>query len=148
MADSDSPYPTLESMAAELPLVIGQLRRRLRRAGSQGELSVSHMAVLSRLAKEGAMSAAQLARTESMRPQSMGVLLSRLEALGLVERHAHPSDRRQTIFDLTPSGAAANRQRRMARQEWLLEAFSTLSAEEQQVLAAAVPLLKRLGDGA
>ena len=81
-----------------------------------------------------------------MRPQSMGVLISGLEKRGLVAREAHPSDRRQVVFDLTQAGAASNRQRRMARHEWLLSAISTLPADEQAVLVAAIKLLKQLGD--
>lgn len=130
----------------ELPLVIGQLRRRLQRAGNDAALSWSHLAVLSRLAKDGAMSTSQLARTESMRPQSMGVLLASLEERGLVEREAHPSDRRQVMFSLTTTGAATNKQRRTTRQQWLVRAISELETDEQQVLVAAIKLLKRLGD--
>jgi len=130
----------------ELPLAIGQLRRRLRRAVGVADLSWSHLAVLSRLAKDGAMSTAQLARAESMRPQSMGVLISALEKRGLVEREAHPTDRRQVIFGLTQAGATANRQRRAARQEWLLKAIGTLTKDEQQALMVAIRLLKQLGD--
>lgn len=145
MADL-TPLRSVESAAAELPLVIGQLRRRLRRAGSDSGLSWSQLAVLSRLAREGAMSAAQLARIESMRPQSMGVLLSGLERLGLVEREPHPSDRRQVMFDLTPSGAASNMRRRAAREEWLVKAISALATNEQQALVAAIRLLKHLAE--
>lgn len=92
------------------------------------------------------MSTSQLARSESMRPQSMGVLLAGLEQRGLVHREDHLSDRRQVIFHLTPAGAATNGQRRMARQEWLLRAISALSTEEQRTLVAAIKLLKQLGD--
>lgn len=92
------------------------------------------------------MSAAQLARIESMRPQSMGTLLSALEKNGLIEREAHPSDRRQIIFSLTPTGAALHRQRRAARQEWLIKAISAWKSEDQQMLIGTVALLKQLGE--
>jgi DNA-binding MarR family transcriptional regulator len=146
MADLYASLPAIESAATELPLVVGQLRRRLRQAGGGSDLSWSQLAVLSRLAKDGAMSTSQLARTESMRPQSMGVLLSGLEQRGLVEREDHPSDRRQVMFALTSAGAASNRMRRTARQEWLIRAISALATEEQRVLVAAIRLLRQLGD--
>lgn len=92
------------------------------------------------------MSTAQLARSESMRPQSMSVLLAALEKQGLVAREDHPDDRRQIMFQLTPAGAASNRQRRRARQAWLVGAMSRFTAEERDMLIGAIGLLKRLGE--
>ena len=138
--------PPAAMTAAELPLVIGQLRRRLGRSIGDVELSWSQVAVISRLAKEGGMSPSQLARSESMRPQSMRTLLLSLEKLGLVERQDHPTDRRQVVFSLTPAGIKSDKKRRAARQEWLIEAISSLEEDEQRVLAEAIDVLRQLGN--
>ena len=138
--------PPAATTAAELPLVIGQLRRRLGRSIGDVELSWSQVAVISRLAKEGGMSPSQLARSESMRPQSMRTLLLSLEKLGLVERQDHPTDRRQVVFSLTPAGIQSDKKRRAARQEWLIEAISSLEEDEQRVLAEAIDVLRQLGN--
>jgi len=146
VADSDTDPTNLETTAADLPAVIGRLRRRLRGVGAADELNPSDLGVIAQLGKQGSMSAAALARAESMRPQSMATLLSRLEERGHVERQAHPSDRRQVQFRLTAAGMVTNRQRRTARQLWLLQALSTFTEEEQRTLSAAVELLSRLAD--
>ena len=89
-----------------------------------------------------------LARSESMRPQSMSSLLFALEKLGLVERQDHPNDRRQVVFSLTPAGAVSDKRRRAARQEWLIEAISSLERLNRlgrRVLTARSLAALRLG---
>jgi DNA-binding MarR family transcriptional regulator len=75
----------------------GLLVRRIRADTPPGlqEFSWTQKAVLSRLEKHGPATAADLARAEGVKPQSMGTALGLLEKMGLVERKAHPSDGRQ-----------------------------------------------------
>jgi DNA-binding MarR family transcriptional regulator len=49
-------------------------------------LSMTESIVISRLAKEGPTTTAELARLEGMRPQSMRTTVSALEKMGMVER--------------------------------------------------------------
>ena len=89
-----------------------------------------------------------LARAEGMRPQSMGATISALEAAGLVSGSPDPKDGRQTILSLTPTCQEWIRARRAAKEDWLFHAIqSKLSPEEQEKLASAVALLKRLAEG-
>jgi len=112
----------LETTATELSLAIGQLARRLRIEVNPGELSWSQNAVLARLERAGAMTTADLARSELVKPQSMGTTLADLEQAGLVQRRPHPTDGRQVLFALTAAGIDARRKRSLARREWLLAA--------------------------
>jgi DNA-binding MarR family transcriptional regulator len=83
-----------------------------------------------------------------MRPQSMGATVSALEATGLVRGSPDPKDGRQTILSLTDACREWIRARRAAKEDWLLRAIqSKLSPEEQNELAKAVVLLKRLAEG-
>jgi len=75
-----------ELVVAELTLAIGQLLRRLRTEANPGALNLSQMGALARLAESGGMTTADLARAESMKPQSMGAILAGLERDGLVQR--------------------------------------------------------------
>ena len=78
-------------------MALGLLVRRIR-ADAPPELqefSWTQKAVLSRLEKHGPATAADLARAEGVKPQSMGTALGLLEKKGLVERKAHPTDGRQ-----------------------------------------------------
>jgi DNA-binding MarR family transcriptional regulator len=135
-----------EVVVAELTLAIGQLIRRLRAEANPGTLNLSQTSVLGRLEESGGMTTADLARAESMKPQSMGTILNGLERDGLVQRRAHPTDGRQVLFSLTAKGVEARRKRSTAKQAWLLAALDKLDAEEHQTLISAAALIKRLGD--
>jgi DNA-binding MarR family transcriptional regulator len=135
-----------EPAVAELSLAIGQLVRRLRMETNPDELSWSQTATLARLDKMGAMTTADLARAEFVKPQSMGTTLADLEQAGLVQRRPHPTDGRQVLFALTAEGKEARRQRNIAKREWLLAAMDKLAPAEQQTLLAAAALLKRLAE--
>src|SRR5450755_4496807 len=132
-----------ETAVTELSLAIGQLVRRLRMEANPGELSWSQIATLARLDKVGAMTTADLARAEFVKPQSMGTTLADLEQAGLVQRRPHPTDGRQVLFALT---AEARRQRNIAKRQWLLAAMATLGPAEQRTLIAAAALIKRLAE--
>ena len=141
----DAPIP-LEIAVTELSLAIGQLVRRLRMEAAPSDLSWSQVATLAKLEKAGWMTTADLARAESVKPQSMGATLADLEQEGLVQRRPHPTDGRQVLFALTPEGLEARRKRKIAKREWLLAAMAKLDPAEQQTLVAAIALIKRLGD--
>jgi DNA-binding MarR family transcriptional regulator len=141
----NAPIPP-EPAVAELSLAIGQLVRRLRLEANPGELTWSQIATLARLDKAGAMTTADLARSEFVKPQSMGTTLADLEQAGLVQRRPHPSDGRQVLFALTAEGTEARRQRNIAKREWLSAAMARLDPAEQQTLLAAAALIKRLAE--
>ena len=137
---------SLQSAATELSLAIRQLLRRLRTEASPSELNLSQLGALARLEQHGGMTTSDLARAESMKPQSMGTILAGLEDAGLVQRQPHPSDGRQVLFELTADGVEARRKRSLAKREWLVAAMAKLEPAEQQSLIAAIALIKRLGD--
>jgi DNA-binding MarR family transcriptional regulator len=137
------------ALAVDLRVVVGQLRRRLREQASFGDLTWSQTSVLSRLDREGPATVTSLARAEGMRPQSMGATVSALEVAGLVSGSPDPKDGRQTILSLTPSCQEWIKAGRAAREDWLFRAIqSKLPPEEQEELASAIELLKRLAQGA
>jgi DNA-binding MarR family transcriptional regulator len=133
------------ALAEDLRLLIGTLKRRLREQGQREDLPPSQIAVLLRLEKHGPATVSSLARSEGMRPQSMSAAVAALEQAGLVRGAPDPDDGRQTIMSLTESCRARLRTGRAARQDWLSRTITAkLSPREQQDLAAAVGLLKRL----
>lgn len=146
MPKSPSAFPGVDAAAADLLTACGQLVRRLRAESNNQELSWSQMAVLARLETSGPASIADMARAESVKPQSMGVTLSVLEEEGLLERRAHPTDGRQSLFALTAAGVEARRRVRAAKQTWLASAVATLTADEQRDLLTAAAVIQRLAD--
>jgi DNA-binding MarR family transcriptional regulator len=146
MNDPPGASLSLETAVAELSLAVGQLLRRLRAASNPDELTWSQTVALSRLENAGPMTTADLARAESVKPQSMGATLAELEREGLVERRPHPTDGRQVLFALTGEGVEARRKRSAAKQKWLLAAIAKLDRGERQTLMSAAALIKRLAE--
>ena len=132
-------------LAGELRVVVGQLRRRVRERTNKGDLTLSQIAVLGQLDREGPATVTALAHAEGVRPQSMGATVGALQEAGFVTGAADPADGRQTLLTLTESGRAWIKASRAAREDWLSGAIRAhLSPSEQDVLARAIELLKRL----
>jgi len=135
----------LEIAVTELLSVTGQLTRRLRAVSNTRELTWSQVAIMARLEEAGPLTTADLARAESVKPQSMGGTLAAMEEEGLVERQPHPTDGRQILFALTDEGREARTKVSLAKREWLLAAIAQLSRAEQKTLLAAVDIIRRFG---
>jgi DNA-binding MarR family transcriptional regulator len=143
--ENDLKAARVSLLAAELRALIGKLKRRLREQADSGDLTPSQTSVLLRLEREGPATVSALSRAEGVRPQSMGATVASLEAAGLVKGEADLNDRRQTVLSLTDACRRWISENRAARQDWLARNIETrLSREEQDRLAAAVELLKRL----
>jgi DNA-binding MarR family transcriptional regulator len=134
-----------EAAVGELLAAMGQLMRRLRAEAESGELSWTQVAITSRL-DTGPMTTADLARAESMKPQSMGASLAQLEEEGLVRRKPDPNDGRQILFELTAAEIEGRYRSRLAKREWLIAAIAKLERDEQQTLFAATDVIKRLAE--
>jgi DNA-binding MarR family transcriptional regulator len=140
-----SPPQHASALAADLRALVSKLRRRLREQANTGDLAPSQVSVVLRLEKDGPATASSLARAEGMRPQSMATVVAALEALGLISGAPDPTDGRQTLLSLTDACRQRMVQGRATRQDWLSRTLQArLSAQEQQALATAVGLLKRL----
>src|SRR3984885_9024934 len=124
----------------------GQLPRRLRAVSNTRELTWSQVAIMARLEEAGPLTTADLARAESVKPQSMGGTLAAMEEEGLVERQPHPTDGRQILYALTDEGREARKKVSLAKREWLLAAIAQLSRGEQKTLLAAVDIIRRFGN--
>ena len=110
------------------------------------EFSWTQQAVLSRLEKHGPATAADLARAERVKPQSMGTALGLLEKMGLVERKAHPADGRRINIKLTARGITLRRNSKEATYAWLAGAIAELGRQEQKTLFKAAELFKRMAE--
>jgi DNA-binding MarR family transcriptional regulator len=135
----------VEDVAAALQLSVGLLRRQLRQAPVDGELTLPETAALARLERGGPTTASALAKLEQISPQSMGATLGALEERGLLERSSDPEDGRRVVLSITDVGLEALRLRRNARAEQLARGLSAgfTRAELKQLMVAA-PLIERL----
>ncbi len=138
------PRKTFEAAVTDLTQAIGLLVRRVRAAAASHELSLTEAAVMKRLATDGPATTADLARAESMKPQSMGTTIAALEEMGMVARKPHPTDGRQVNIELSAKGAAVRKSTRDAKRTWLTQAVSELNEHERETLFAAGEIIKRL----
>jgi DNA-binding MarR family transcriptional regulator len=144
-APDDLQEARASALATEIRALLGKLKRRLREQPGVGDLTMSQISVLLRLEREGPATTSSLARLEGMRPQSMGTVIAPLQAAGLVTGTPDPTDGRQTLLSLTDACRKWVAEGRAARQDWLTRRLQArLSAEEQDRVADAVELLKRL----
>ncbi|HEY4246135.1 MAG TPA: MarR family transcriptional regulator [Lacunisphaera sp.] len=142
---SKSSTPPVSVLAEEFHLVIAQLVRRLRAEGSQHELSWSQLSAMGRLEIGGPATIAMLARIEAVKPQSMGATIAALERAGFVARNPHPSDGRQIVFSLTPSGRKVRVDGAKAKRKWLAGKIAEeLRPVDQRKLSEAVGLMHKI----
>ncbi|MGW3287655.1 MarR family winged helix-turn-helix transcriptional regulator [Streptomyces sp. NPDC001002] len=133
-------------LAADLRLAVGRVRRRLRQAHAVGDVSLSGISVLARLASDGPDSPTSLAESERVRPQAMASTLAVLEQRGLVHRTPDPADGRRSIVAVTEEGRAMLDERRSESIHRLSTVLDEFSDEERTTLAAALPLLDLLAE--
>ena len=149
MTATETPSDTRQTaaLATDLRVLVGRLRRRLRDEAQPGDYSWSQISILGRLDRDGPATVSALARTEGMRPQSMGAIVATLQAAGLIVGTPHPTDGRQTLLTITDACRELMKSNRAAREDWLSRAIeSHLDLNEQHALARAVTLLERLVD--
>ncbi|MGO4957631.1 MarR family winged helix-turn-helix transcriptional regulator [Luteococcus sp. Sow4_B9] len=94
-----TPSPVLTSLN-ELAHVMGLAWPAVAR---RADLTDSELHALRELAQRD-VGPAELARTLGVTRAAATGIVDRLVAKGHVERHAHPTDRRRTVLDLTESG--------------------------------------------
>ncbi len=136
----------LDNAVIDFTQAIGLLVRRVRTAAAAEELSWTESLVMSRLAKDGPATTADLARAEGIKPQSMGTTVAALEKIGIVERKPHPTDGRQVNIELTAKGAALRKSVKDAKLAWLVQVIAQLDEEQQKTLFAAGEIIKRLAE--
>lgn len=87
-----------------------------------------------------------LADSERISPPSATGIVGRLEQSGLLERRAHPDDRRCAVVDLTADGKELLEAGRRERTAYLAQRLERLTAEEREVLGQATAILDRLAE--
>ncbi|MET8539957.1 MarR family transcriptional regulator [Kitasatospora sp. NPDC004799] len=140
---SQAPRPDTLELAADLRAALGSLVRSLR---GGDELPQNQAAVLGLLVRDGrTCTVAELAALQRVRHQSMARTVALMTEAGLVTQQPHPTDGRKLLVTATEAGRTALFDQRTRREHLIATAIeSRLSPEEQRLLHAAVPLLRRL----
>jgi DNA-binding MarR family transcriptional regulator len=100
--------------------------------------TVSHarLRVLTALECSGELTMKQIAEALEVTPRRVTVLVDALEADGLIERYAHPTDGRSTVVAITDAGLAQQRSGWANLNDEVEPAFGDLSPDEQRQLLA------------
>lgn len=104
-----------------------------------GEFDV--IATLRRAGAPYALTPTELYAATMLSSGGMTNRLDRLEALGLIERRPHPTDRRGTLVSLTPRGVALIEEAIVDHAANKTRVANVLSAGEQQQLSALLAKL-------
>lgn len=98
--------------------------------------SVSHvrLRVLNALECNGELAMKQIAEVLEITPRRVTDLVDALEADGLIERYAHPTDGRSTVVEITEAGFELQRQGWELLNTKVAVAFGDLSVEDQKRL--------------
>ncbi|MFI1972092.1 MarR family winged helix-turn-helix transcriptional regulator [Streptomyces cinnamoneus] len=137
----------LREVAEDLQQAVSSLVRQVRQASAPQGVTLSQVALLKRLDREGPHTVAELARAEKVRHQSMLATVNSAEAAGLVERSPHPTDGRQVLISLSSDGHTFLTERRQAGHDRLTSLLAErLTPDELQTVARTAALLKRLAE--
>jgi DNA-binding MarR family transcriptional regulator len=135
------------ALAHDLRLAVMRFSRRLRNQRVDTSVTLTHLAALSTLKRNGPMSPGELAAQERVQPPSMTRVVVALEGMGLVTRTPHPTDGRQVIIGLTPAAEDLLIEEARAREAWLSGRLQELTPDERAVLREAAEIMEKLAGG-
>ena len=136
--------PRLESLVSWQLAVAGRLIRSRADAHPAFQTAGAQpTGVLIRLLEEDGLTQVALARLQRIEAPTLCRMVDRLEREGLVERRAHPQDRRAVRVHLTPAGRRAARRGRKGIPQVEEAVLRDLDEDEQRRLGE---LLSRILD--
>lgn len=118
--------------------------RQARRHRPAHGLTMTQVALLGDLDRNGVSTVAELAERAQVKVQSLTLSMNRLEDLGLITRRTDTVDRRRQLVELTEAAVPLLEADRRQRDEWLAEAVNGLSDTERGLLMLCVPVLEKV----
>ncbi|HEY1914115.1 MAG TPA: MarR family transcriptional regulator [Streptosporangiaceae bacterium] len=132
--------------AIRLRRVISKLARQLNSSSTGAGLTPSQASVLGLVVARGPLSLAELGELEGLNPTMMSRVISRLQAMELINRIPDPADLRSASVVSTPAGAQLDEQIKARRASAVAQCLELLSGPQVQVLSEALPALEALAD--
>jgi DNA-binding MarR family transcriptional regulator len=132
-------------LASIIRLAILRAARRMRAQRVNTSVTLSQLSALATVGKCGPLSAGEVAAIEQVQPPSMTKILAALESASLIDRSAHPDDRRQSVISISDAGRQLLEEETRARDEWLAQRLADLTDEDRDKLLQAAGVLDRLG---
>lgn len=140
--------PDTTAIANRLRPVLLKLARELRREVHSLGVTGGQVALLVQIRQAPGIGIRELAARERMSVPGISKYVAKMEASGLVERHAVGGDRRRVGLRVTPAGDRVLRSVKSKRTAWLAERLHGLDAGQVEAIDAAVePLMALLEVG-
>jgi DNA-binding MarR family transcriptional regulator len=133
-----------EDSAIRLRRVIGQLARQLNASSTGAGLTPSQASVLGLIVARGPLSLVELGKLEGLNPTMLSRVISRLAAMGLINRIPDPEDLRSASVVAVAAGRRVDEQIKARRAAAVSQCMKALPADDVAALAEALPALERL----
>jgi MarR family transcriptional regulator, transcriptional regulator for hemolysin len=128
---SDDTSPTITFL---LHTCARLLAKRFEQNSQGSGLTLSQWKVLVTLSRNEGINQARLAELLDVEPITLGRSIDKLQALKLIERRPHPTDRRSWLLHLTPAAAEKIELAKVIGEATRAEALAGVSAAERDHL--------------
>jgi MarR family transcriptional regulator for hemolysin len=118
------------------------LKKRFEQNSHGSGLTRSQWQVLTYLVQNEGINQTRLAELIEIEPITLGRIVDKLEAMGLIERHPHPTDRRTWLLHLMPTARPKLEQVRDLGEVIRSEALAGVSEDDRQHLLKTLQALK------
>jgi DNA-binding MarR family transcriptional regulator len=126
--------------------VISKLARELNTTSTGEGLTPTQASVLGLIVFRGPLSLGELADLEGLNPTMLSRVVSKLHAMGLIDRIPDPADLRSASVAATPEGAHIDQRVKSRRAAAVSQCMELLTAQHQSVLTEALPALEELAE--
>lgn len=121
-----------------------RVRRRLRPEAPGPKLRGAQVELLRAVEEQSGIGVRGAAETLHLAPNSVSTLVNQLVAMGMLERHPDPDDRRAAQLQLTDLAEHRLAYWRKARSELVGAGVAQLPEADQEALQQALPALRQL----
>jgi DNA-binding MarR family transcriptional regulator len=135
-----------EDSAIRLRRVIGKLARQLNTSSTGAGLTPSQASVLGLIVARGPLSLVELGKLEGLNPTMLSRVISRLAAMGLINRIPDPDDLRSASVVSVAAGRRVDQQIKARRAAAVSTCMQLLGADDAATLTTALPALERLAE--
>ena len=137
---------SVEQLRADVFLLLMSLAPLLEQLRTEGlrrrRLTPARFRLLRVLLDDGPLSMSELSRALDVTPRAVTSLVDGLEADGFARRAEHPSDRRTTLVELTPSGRRFCREMRAGLARIARELLGDVPAADLQAGSALLEVVR------
>jgi DNA-binding MarR family transcriptional regulator len=135
-----------DEAAIRLRRAVMKLARELNRSSTGAGLTPSQASVLGLIVARGPISLSDLGELEGLNPTMLSRVVSRLQAMSLIERIPDPADLRSASVVSSAAGRKVDRQVKARRAAAVSRCLELMPGEHVAALTDALPALEELAE--